>query len=94
MPSRIIRIYGLFFIDPLRYLIIFFLEVVKLLVGNKVDRERVISRQQAEEWAKARGMLFVEASAKTTEGVTQVFSEVAQQVRWDWTFFLKSEVSF
>jgi hypothetical protein len=53
---------------------------VKLLVGNKVDQERVISRQQAEEWAKARGMLFIEASAKTTEGVTQVFNEVAQQV--------------
>mmetsp|Transcript_29744 Transcript_29744/g.28447 ORF Transcript_29744/g.28447 Transcript_29744/m.28447 type:complete len:209 (+) Transcript_29744:136-762(+) len=55
-------------------------EVVKLLVGNKVDQERVISRQQAEEWAKARGMLFIEASAKTTEGVTQVFNEVAQQI--------------
>ena len=56
-------------------------DVVKLLVGNKVDQNRVVSREQAEEWAKARGMLFAESSAKTTEGVSQVFSEVVQQVR-------------
>ena len=55
-------------------------EVVKLLVGNKVDQTREIPRERAEEWAKSRGMLFVEASAKTTEGVAQVFSEVVQQV--------------
>ena len=51
-----------------------------MLVGNKVDQTREISRERAEEWAKSRGMLFVEASAKTTEGVAQVFSEVVQQV--------------
>jgi Ras family len=57
-----------------------FEEVVKLLVGNKVDSERVVSREEAAEWAKSRGMIFVETSAKTTEGVSQVFSEVVQQV--------------
>jgi GTPase SAR1 family protein len=57
-----------------------FEEVVKLLVGNKVDSERVVSREEAAEWAKARGMIFVETSAKTREGVSQVFSEVVQQV--------------
>lgn len=39
-----------------------------------------MSREEAAEWAKARGMIFVETSAKTTEGVSQVFSEVVQQV--------------
>ena len=57
--------------------------MVKLLVGNKVDQNRAVTREQAEEWAKSRGMLFVESSAKTTEGVTQVFSEVVQQVLHD-----------
>ena len=61
----------------------FIVEVVKLLVGNKVDQNRAVTREQAEEWAKSRGMLFVESSAKTTEGVTQVFSEVVQQVLHD-----------
>lgn len=53
---------------------------MKLLVGNKVDQDRIVSREEAAEWAKARGMLFVETSAKTREGVSQVFSEVVQQV--------------
>ena len=52
-------------------------------MGNKVDQNRAVTREQAEEWAKSRGMLFVESSAKTTEGVTQVFSEVVQQVLHD-----------
>ena len=65
-----------------------YLEVVKLLVGNKVDQNREISRERAEEWAKSRGMLFVEASAKTTEGVAQVFSEVVQQVTNEENLFL------
>lgn len=55
-------------------------EVVKLLVGNKVDQTRVVERSEADEWAKSRGMLFMEASAKTKEGVAQVFNEVVQKV--------------
>ena len=55
-------------------------EVVKLLVGNKVDQQRVVAREQADEWARSRGMLFMEASAKTKEGISQVFNEVVQKV--------------
>lgn len=55
-------------------------EVVKLLVGNKIDQPRVVGRETAEEWARARGMLFMEASAKTKEGIAQVFNEVVQKV--------------
>lgn len=50
-------------------------------MGNKVDQERVVVREVAEAWAKSRGMLFIESSAKTTEGVSQVFNEVVQQVQ-------------
>lgn len=55
-------------------------EVVKLLVGNKVDQERKVQRDQADEWAQSRGMLFMEASAKTKAGITQVFNEVVQKI--------------
>lgn len=37
-------------------------EIVKLLVGNKVDKAAVVSREEAEDWARARGMLFLEVS--------------------------------
>ncbi len=55
-------------------------EVVKLLVGNKVDQPRMVPRETAEDWARNRGMLFMEASAKTKEGIAQVFTEVVQKV--------------
>mmetsp|Transcript_23187 Transcript_23187/g.23838 ORF Transcript_23187/g.23838 Transcript_23187/m.23838 type:complete len:211 (+) Transcript_23187:50-682(+) len=55
-------------------------DVVKLLVGNKVDQPRSVSRDDAGEWAKSRGMLFMEASAKTKEGIAQVFNEVVQKI--------------
>ncbi len=55
-------------------------EVVKLLVGNKVDQFRNVSRETADEWARQRGMLFMEASAKTKEGIAQVFNEVVQKI--------------
>jgi Ras-related protein Rab-18 len=61
-------------------------EVVKLLVGNKVDQPRVVPRETADEWARARGMLFLEASAKAREGINQVFNEVVQKVSgYPWT---------
>lgn len=55
-------------------------DVVKLLVGNKVDQERIVDRQMANEWAREKGMIFMEASAKTKEGINQVFTEVVQKV--------------
>lgn len=55
-------------------------EVVKLLVGNKVDQERVVEREFANEWARSRGMLFLEASAKTKDGIAQVFSELVMKI--------------
>lgn len=55
-------------------------EVVKLLVGNKIDQPRVVARDTAEEWARSRGMLFLEASAKSDVGISQVFTEVVQKI--------------
>lgn len=57
--------------------------VVKLLVGNKVDLERQVPREEAEEWARNQGMLFLEASAKTKKGVQECFMEVVQKILED-----------
>ena len=57
-------------------------EVVKLLVGNQkdMDADREISWQEGAAWARGRGMLFSETSAKTNDGITQVFDEVVQKI--------------
>ncbi|ETV77940.1 hypothetical protein H257_08181 [Aphanomyces astaci] len=55
-------------------------DVVKLLVGNKIDKERAVSRREGEAWARSKGMLFVESSAKTKTGIQQVFNEVVQKI--------------
>lgn len=65
--------------------------VVKLLVGNKIDLpdsedgeyERQVPRQEAEEWARNQGMLFLEASAKTKTGVQETFMEVVHKILED-----------
>jgi Ras-related protein Rab-18 len=57
--------------------------VVKLLVGNKIDLERKVQREEAEAWARAHGMLFLEASAKTKLGIRQCFMEVVQKILED-----------
>eukprot|EP00816_Leptocylindrus_hargravesii_P005155 CAMPEP_0196812076 /NCGR_PEP_ID=MMETSP1362-20130617/20219_1 /TAXON_ID=163516 /ORGANISM="Leptocylindrus danicus, Strain CCMP1856" /LENGTH=217 /DNA_ID=CAMNT_0042187493 /DNA_START=71 /DNA_END=724 /DNA_ORIENTATION=- len=57
--------------------------VVKLLVGNKIDLDRKVPREEAEAWARANGMLFLEASAKTKLGIRQCFMEVVQKIMDD-----------
>lgn len=39
-----------------------------------------MAREEAEAWARSKGMLFLEASAKTRVGIKQVFNEVIQKV--------------
>eukprot|EP01095_Lingulamoeba_sp_RSL-Kostka_P005503 TRINITY_DN1683_c0_g1_i1.p1 TRINITY_DN1683_c0_g1~~TRINITY_DN1683_c0_g1_i1.p1 ORF type:complete len:207 (-),score=73.36 TRINITY_DN1683_c0_g1_i1:262-882(-) len=58
------------------------IEPVKLLVGNKVDKEsdREVSVNQGEELAKEKGMVFIETSAKTKKGIKQAFQEIVQQI--------------
>ena len=57
-------------------------DAVILLVGNKCDEEgaRVVSRDEGRQWAREHGMLFIEASAKTDEGVKQAFEELSQKI--------------
>jgi len=53
-----------------------------VLVGNKADLEgeRVVSRTEAEQFAEAHGLNYVEASAKTGLNVDNCFLDVAKRV--------------
>lgn len=55
-------------------------DVVKILVGNKIDKPRVVERERAEEWARSKGMLFLETSAKTDQGIKQAFHEAVEKI--------------
>jgi len=55
-------------------------DIVKLLVGNKIDRPRAVARDTAESWARAKGMLFLETSAKDNVGVEAAFDEVVHKI--------------
>ena len=55
--------------------------VVKMLVGNKIDleSEREVSRDRGADFARKHQMMFIEASAKTEQGVAQAFEELTQK---------------
>ena len=59
-------------------------DVVKLLVGNKKDKATMSGREvegrEALDWARAKGMMFIECSAKTKEGIESVFREVVHKI--------------
>eukprot|EP00047_Mylnosiga_fluctuans_P003032 m.227098 g.227098 ORF g.227098 m.227098 type:complete len:204 (-) comp11531_c0_seq1:83-694(-) len=54
--------------------------MVKMLVGNKIDLPRVIDTAEGLEFAHKHSMLFIECSAKTRKGVQQAFEELTQKV--------------
>ncbi|KAF6171555.1 hypothetical protein GIB67_018079 [Kingdonia uniflora] len=57
-------------------------DCVKMLVGNKVDRddEKAVTREEGITLAKEYGCLFLECSARTRENVEQCFEELALKV--------------
>jgi Ras-related protein Rab-18 len=58
------------------------LNLIKMLVGNKIDREdsRQVTRDEGARFARKYSMLFIEASARTREGVQIAFEELVQKV--------------
>ena len=65
----------------IKSIFVFYFQVVKVLVGNKVDlTEREVSREEGLQWARDHNMLFFEASAKTSQGVRQAFEELVLKV--------------
>ncbi|GAB2250525.1 hypothetical protein Droror1_Dr00016775 [Drosera rotundifolia] len=57
-------------------------ECVKILVGNKVDREeeRCVTREEGVALAQEHNCLFFECSAKTRENVEQCFKELILKI--------------
>ncbi|KAG0669382.1 GTP-binding protein of the rab/ypt [Maudiozyma exigua] len=60
--------------------------LVIYLVGNKVDltkddeEKRVVDRDVAEKYAQENGLLFNEVSAKTGEGIQQIFQTIGENL--------------
>ncbi|XP_057535779.1 ras-related protein RABC2a-like [Amaranthus tricolor] len=57
-------------------------DCIKMLVGNKVDKdsERAVTRDEGVALAQQLGSLFIECSAKTRENVEQCFEELASKI--------------
>jgi small GTP-binding protein len=56
--------------------------VIKLLIGNKIDlkEDRVVSRAEADKYAKKHGMLYTETSAKTGNNIETSINSVVADV--------------
>lgn len=57
-------------------------DVVKIVVGNKVDKDlsRVVTVEEGQAFADRMGCLFVECSAKRGVGVSGAFDELVNRV--------------
>lgn len=55
-------------------------EVTIFLVGNKKDKNRVISFEEGETFAKKHNLLFLEISAKNNENCTIVSKKICEQI--------------
>nr|KAJ0200904.1 hypothetical protein LSAT_V11C600335490 [Lactuca sativa] len=57
-------------------------DCIKMLVGNKVDKEsdRVVTKKEGIEFAREYGCLFIECSAKTRVNVELCFEELVLKI--------------
>ncbi|PKA60854.1 Ras-related protein RABC2a [Apostasia shenzhenica] len=57
-------------------------DCIKMLVGNKVDKEteRAVKREEGIAFARKIGCLFIECSAKTRANVEKCFEELAEKI--------------
>ncbi|KAF5480590.1 hypothetical protein F2P56_001326 [Juglans regia] len=57
-------------------------DCIKMLVGNKVDKEsdRVVTKKEGISFARECGCLFIECSAKTRANVQQCFEELVLKI--------------
>ena len=50
------------------------------LAGNKADLKRKVDAAEVEAFAAAKGLLHVETSAKTAEGIKELFMTIAEKL--------------
>ena len=56
--------------------------VYRVLIGNKTDRlDRVVDTKTGEDFAKQNGMPFMETSAKNSNNIDLLFSQLAKVLR-------------
>uniref|UniRef100_A0A6B2LJ91 Ras-related protein Rab-21 n=1 Tax=Arcella intermedia TaxID=1963864 RepID=A0A6B2LJ91_9EUKA len=57
-------------------------EVVLVIVGNKLDleRNRVVSQKEAEQYAEEVGATHMSTSAKLNQGISEMFTELTKQI--------------
>lgn len=56
-------------------------ESVALLVGNKTDRERQVTEEEARAWAVQKNMCYEEVSAKLNDGISRAFDTLIRQLK-------------
>ena len=56
--------------------------MIKILVGNKCDleEERVVTKKEAEEFARTLGLKYIETSAKERINIDETFLLLSEQI--------------
>lgn len=53
-----------------------------IVVGNKIDKDRVVDREEGRKFARKHRALFIETSAKCDQFVSDAFKDIVEKVSW------------
>ena len=62
------------------------MKIMPILVGNKSDLNRTVSREEAEKFAFERNLQYLEVSAKTGSGINELFSYMMTKIEVESNF--------